>query len=351
MSSNQLTIYPDCIDQWFPTEQQRNYVSQLMGTGDRPIGLTRCRAEYFVRLWAYLSLKEQWKGGETLQNPLRDLHSPKGFIPCTHREAAEVFYAQKERGSDRAAGMMLDSLEALGLIEKQFDGNTICIQVKAPPKLTAPQTDTAPLQFQVDAFDPRSDATAVAHFLARSYAWMNGESCHLIARRLRKWAKDYPAGMRVLRRCDRGTPVGFYCFYPTTSASEKNFFLPPRQSLYLSSQGKADPFEAAVPSDEDCTSVFVRSWVIDAPYMQDAQIYQLLQDSQQVLTQMLEDFPNLSDFYSLLIHPKFEKLITTLGFQKLQQDSVLGIYWVYQALDRFLALDLPQALSDVKWGH
>jgi len=35
-----------------------------------------------------------------------------------------------------------------------------------------------------------------------------------------------------------------------------------------------------------------------------------------------------------------------LGFQKTAQDSVLGIYWVYQAIDRFLALDLPQVLSD-----
>jgi len=346
MTLNQLSLYPDCLDQWFSAEQQHNYVSQLIGTGDRRLGLTRCRAEYFVRLWAYLWLKQQCDRQETIQPPLTHLNLPNGFIPCTHREAAAVFYGQKERGSDRAAGMMLDILVALGLIEKQFDGNTICIKVNAPPKLAESQTETTEVQFQVDAFDPRNDATLVAHFLARNYDWMNAENCHLIARRLRKWAKQYPAGMRVLRRCDLDHPIGFYSFYPVASESEKNFFLPPRQSLHLNSEQEADPFGVAVPGDEDCTSVFVRSWTIDAPYFQVPQITQVLQDCQHVLKRMREEFPNISDLYGLIIHPSMAQVAEALGFQKTAQDSVLGIYWVYQAIDRFLALDLPQVLSD-----
>jgi hypothetical protein len=43
---------PASIDQWFPVEQQRKYVSQLKGR----VGVTRRRAEYFVKLWAYLLL-------------------------------------------------------------------------------------------------------------------------------------------------------------------------------------------------------------------------------------------------------------------------------------------------------
>jgi hypothetical protein len=81
-------------------------------------------------LWIYLLLKHQQELGVELRQPLTQLHIPEGFIACTHREAAELFYAQKERGSDRAAGMMIDKLLALGLIEKQFDGNCF---VSHPP--------------------------------------------------------------------------------------------------------------------------------------------------------------------------------------------------------------------------
>ena len=56
-----------------------------------------------------------------------------------------------------------------------------------------------------------------------------------------------------------------------------------------------------------------------------------------------QDFPNLCDLHTLIIHPSFEAMAATLGFQKMglptHRDPQL--YWMYQALDRYLALDIP----------
>jgi hypothetical protein len=345
-------IAPEYIDEWFPIEQQSTYVSLLMNPARRPVGLTRCRAEYFVRLWVYLLLKQKSTSGDSVQQPLLELNLPKGFIPCTHREAAIVFYAGKERGSDRAAGMILDKLVALGLINKEFDGNTICLQINSLPQLLDPCESKTDLQFKPDTFDPRTDAVLVANFLARNYNWMNSNTAavpHHIARVLRQWAQQYPTGMRVLRRCDNFNPVGFYIFYPTAPESDQNFFLPPRMSLHLSSTHAEDPIEMAKPGDRDCASIFIRSWTIDRPYMQHAQICQLLEDCQQTLRRMQDDFPNLCDLYALTIHPVLEKLAITVGFQKTHQDVVVGISWMYQSIDRFLALDIQKALSGVEF--
>jgi hypothetical protein len=57
------------------------------------VGLTRRRAECFVRLWTYLLLKQQQELGDVLRQPLTQLQVPKGFVACTHREAAELFYS------------------------------------------------------------------------------------------------------------------------------------------------------------------------------------------------------------------------------------------------------------------
>jgi hypothetical protein len=133
---------PESINQWFPLEQQHKYVSLLRGR----VGVTRRRAEYFIKLWAYLLLKQQEEVGKRLQRPLTQLEIPEGFVPCTHREAYEIFYAQQNngRGSERAAGMMIDQLVALGLIEKDFDGNSTCIRIRSLP--LNPQESTCALE-------------------------------------------------------------------------------------------------------------------------------------------------------------------------------------------------------------
>ena len=338
---------PEFIDQWFPIEQQRNYISMLIGR----VGLTRRRAECFVRLWTYLLLKQQQELGAGLRQPLSQLQVPKGFVACTHREAAELFYAHKDRGSDRAAGMMLDKLLALGLIEKQFDGNCL-YQIRSLPHFTPSLKPAEPTKLKLDAFNPRTDAVPVASFLAHNYNWMNKNTTavpHKIKQLLRSWAEQYPTGMRVLRRCDNSHPVGFYLLYPTATESEEKFSLPPSKSLHLSSASDIDPLKIANSKNpEDCTSLVVRSWMIDTPYKNWNNVYQFLDDLQKTLGRMQIDFPNLCDFYALIIHPKYEELALALGFQKIGPDPKLSIYWMYTAVDQFLALNIAQALSKLE---
>ncbi|MDY6938994.1 MAG: hypothetical protein SWY16_15145 [Cyanobacteriota bacterium] len=338
---------PQTLDRWFPLDRQYQYVERLK----TQVGFTRRRAECFVRLWGYLFLKQQFSLGKPLAPPVDRLSLPDGFVSCTHREAADLFYADRDRGSPRAAGMTIDKLAALGYLEKQFDGNTICLRIRSVPQPENLAAASESLDFFLDAFDPRTDAIPVASFLARNYNWMsNGNMAfipHRIARLLRGWAKRYPQGMRVLRRSDNLNPIGFYLLYPTAATSEENLFLPPKKSMHLSSTQEIDPLEMALPGDESCMSVFVRSWAIDRPYLQPPQILQLLEDSQQVLGQMQADFPNLCDLYALLFHPFYEKLTTVLGFQKTVCEPMSSVCWGYIAIDRFLALDISDAILDL----
>ncbi|WP_017656112.1 hypothetical protein [Fortiea contorta] len=340
---------PESINQWFPIEQQRKYISQLRGR----VGVTRRRAEYFVKLWAYLLLKQQQELGKRLQRPLTELELPAGFVPCTHREAQEIFYGERERGSDRSAGMMIDKLVALGLIEKDFDGNTTCIRIcSLLPNLQNSALAEKSLKLLPDNFNPRTDAIPVASFLARNYNWMNKKTValpHRIAKILRGWAEQYPTGMRVLRRYDTQDAVGFYILYPVARESEANFFLPPRNSLHLSATWDTDPFEIAIPGDRHCTSIFVRSWQIDQAYKQQINVCEFLQDVQKTLMQMQVDFPHLCDMYTLAMHPGDEQLALALGFQKTHQDSQLPLHWLYIPLDKYLKLHVKLAVSGLKF--
>lgn len=349
-SNNLWDMTPEYLNQWFPIEQQRKYVSRLINEFDmnrRRFGITRRRAEYFVRLWAYLLLKQQQEQGQNVRHPLTQLHLPDGFIPCTLREAEAIFYSDKERGTERAAGMMLDRLVSLGLIKKDFDGNTICIQILSQPELTESPKVVEPVEIKVDDFDPETDAIPVATFLASNYKWMNKNTAapYKIARLLRDWAEQYPIGMRVLRHYETLYPVGFYVFYATAKASEKNFFLAPSKSLHLSSANEIDPIKRAMPGDGNCTSIFVRSWMIENHYMQQEHVCKFLEDTKKTMTRMQADFPNLCDMYSLIIHPRYEKLSEALRFQKIGQDSQLPVYWVYKPIKKFLALDMEEAVS------
>jgi hypothetical protein len=158
---------------------------------------------------------------------------------------------------------------------------------------------------------------------------------------LRGWAKEYTTGMRVLRRVDNLNPVGFYLLYPTASESEANFFTSPNKSLHLSAINEQDPFKMASVGDENCLSVFIRSWMIDANYLDKYRLI-FLQDAQKTLQKMTLDFPNLCDLHTLIIHPDYEKLAAVLGFQKTIQESPNSIYWMYLGLDRFLSLDMSE---------
>ncbi len=339
-------LNPEDLDRWFLPEQQRHYVSILLGR----IGLTRRRAECFIRLWAYILLKQQFILDNAIANahPIEKLIIPDDFIPCTHREAAALFYANRERGSERSAGMMIDKLSALHLLNKQFDGNTLCLQIHPSLNLHAHIAPEPILDTCIDAFNPRTDAIPVATFLARNYNWMNQNTDTLpqnIARWLRLWAQQYDIGMRVLRREDNLNPVGFFVLYPIAVRSEDRFFMAPTKSLHLCSARETDPIAMAQLGDVECNTVFIRSWMLDPPYNQKLHQVQLLKDTQQSLKRLRQDFPNVCDLYALIIHPSYEELIETLGFQKTYQDPLLSIYWAYIAIDRFLGLNMEQKVA------
>jgi hypothetical protein len=326
------------VNRWFPLDRQRTAIAQLL----QQVGITRIRAEYFIRLWVYLLVKQTQSQNLAAKPPLADLTLLSEPVICTYREAANLFYGEKEQGSDRAAGLMIDKFAALGLIRKYFDGNTTSIEILPIPALLGTPSPQLAVEVTPDAFNLRSDAVPVAYLLAANYNWMNRSlqtTPHRIAKLLRGWNQQYAIGMRVLRRTDNENPVGFYLLYPVASESEVCFFNDPNRGLHLSSESETDPFVMAQPGDEQCLALFIRSWVIEAPYLSTHQAI-FLKDAQQVLHQMKQDFPNLCDLYSMIMHPAYEALATSLGFQKMR-NSPSSIYWMYRSLDRFLDLEIP----------
>lgn len=340
---------PEYLEKWFPIEQQRNYVSMLVKRGG---GLTKRRAEYFVRLWAYLLVKQLHESGHRLVQPLTKLELPQGWVACTHREAAEVFYSKKERGSDRSAGMMIDQLAALGLIEKQHDGNNICIQVTPWSELLDPPQSAEAVELIIDDFNPRTDAVLAANLIDRHYVQTAKDATvapHQITQTLRDWAKQYSTGMRVMRRSDNFHPVGISIIYPTAKESEANFFLPPGKTRFFTSDMQNDPFKIAVPGDMDCSCAFLRAWAIDNPYLEYETICNFVEDLQRTLVKAQADFPNLCDLYCVAMSPIYGELARVLGFQRTYQDPTRSIYRIYVPVDRFLALNVRQSLSGLKF--
>jgi hypothetical protein len=338
----------DNLNEWFPLSEQYKYVSQLQGR----VGLTRRRAEYFVKLWAYLLIKQEHELGRRPKLPLTQLDLPSGFVPCTHREAQEIFYGNSDRGSDRAAGMMIDKLVGLGLIEKKFDGNNVCIRVKYLLPNRDNFVDVNAVDLFPDAFNPRVDAIPVAIFLARYYNWIDSKNVVVpqrIARILRNWATLYPTSMRVLRRRDTQNAVGFYILYPVAKESEENFFISPRKSLYLAIDMDVDPLQMAAPPDASCTAIHVRAWQIDLPYKCKANVNMFLTDAQNTFRKMQADYPNLCDIYTIPLHPSDQQLIHALGFQSISHDSQSSLGWAYIALDKYLALNIEQALTHINF--
>ena len=329
----------ETLNQWLPPRLYQKHLSLVMAR----VGMTKRRAECFLRLWLYLLLKERCQQLLLTTPPLTSLTFPGGLIECSCREAAKIFYGDQERGSDRSAGMMLDKLVALGLIRKQFDGN--CTQIELlplPELLDLEKMPTSVPTATPDDFDPRCDAIPIANLLSNNYNWLsrNTEAVpYRIANILRDWAARYGTGMRVLRRHDNQNPVGFYVLYPTQRDSEINFFAAPSRGLHLSQVADVDPFKVASSGDLHCRAVFVRSFMVEKLYQLPCQVA-FLQDAQITLTKMRQDFPNLMDMYTLIIHPSYAELARSLGFPKTGADPKLPIQWMYQAVDRFIALDI-----------
>ncbi len=327
-------IHPADLSRWFSPDQQARYVKLLLGQH----GLTRRQAQCFVRLWAYGLIKQR---GQLLTAPLEKLEPLQGPMACSQREASYLFYAETDRGSDRAAGLMINQLAEKRLLKKEFDGNITHLSLRPPANL-CDDDDCLSIPLYTDDFNPRLDVVSVAKFLSKNYNWMIEEtqtSTHQITQSLRQWAQLYPEGMRVLRRQDNHHPVGFYMLFPTHSESEQNFFLPPTMSLYLSSIETEDPVKLAAVGDRNCYSVYIRSFQVDPPYQQISSMTQLLRDAQATLRTMQGNFPNLCELYAPNIYPEGEALSLALGFEMMATDPKVSLCWMHLALDRFLALD------------
>ncbi|NJR67344.1 MAG: hypothetical protein HC771_00780 [Synechococcales cyanobacterium CRU_2_2] len=325
------------LAQYFPLATQQQYVEQFHQRYDY---LTRYQAECFVRLWGYCLIKRHTERASALPSrPLDSLEPLDRSVSCTQREAAELFYAGRERGSDRSAGMMLDKLADKKLVRKEFDGNLTYISICPPAGFIVDEEECQALGLVADDFNDRTDAVPVASFLKKNYSWLNPKReirTHNIIQRLRQWAEQYPKGMRVLRRKDNGQAIGFYIIFPTHSSSECKFSDPPSESLYLFSTKMEDPIRLAAAGDTSCYAVFIRGWHIEPSYRHSQAVLQLLQDAQQRLEKMRGDFPNLCDLYTTSINPEVEALGQALGFQSTVQDPKLSLSWLYLALDHFL---------------
>ena len=176
---------------------------------------------------------------------------------------------------------------------------------------------------------------------------------HNIKRGIRQWARQYPKGLRVLRRDSTQEPVGFAAFFPAHPDSEEKFDLPPSRSLHLNRLNvrQEDPIQIATPGDPDCYTVFVRSWQIQLSVWSYGTACELIKDSQATLKQMRQDFPNLSDIYTIAIHPLSEDFALTLGFRQMKADPDSSLCWLYMPLDRFLALDYEDILLNFDYSR
>ncbi|MBE9032946.1 hypothetical protein IQ266_24730 [filamentous cyanobacterium LEGE 11480] len=344
-----MSIQPEAIDRVFAPGLQKDYIKDFQKRG----GLTRRRSECFVRLWGYLL----WKYQSTITEsdaPLQitELELVPEFISCTHREAAVLFYPDAERGSDRSAGLMMDKLVALGLLDKQFDGQTQCWKVREQPEMVLVEDEVAP-NVIADYFNPITDSVQAGRLMTRAFSELVRDAsatAYKITKSLRKWGKIYAPCIRVLRREDTQNPVGVIVLYPTAEKSEQLFFDSPSKGFYMTNDREDDPFEMAHPGDETCTCIYVRAWLIDQEYLNAETMQLLIETTQATLREMREDYPALCDIYSLIIHPSYEQLRRIMGFEKTVQDSQRSYTWVYLAIDRYIALDAASTVVALTAG-
>lgn len=329
------------VNEWFPPTHQNRYVEAIV----RQSGiLTFKQALCFVRLWAY-ALKYSGQ-----QSPIGTLKRHVGTFPCSHRDAADLFYYDQPRGSERSAGMMIDQLVAKNLVKREpFNGGATRLSLNIPTGFLLKGNHFHNIQLYTDTFSHRNDTALVATFLKESYSFVNQSSkttSFQIKKALRQWNKEYPSGLRVLRKISNKEPVGFTALFPTHPSCEENFDLPPSSSMHLCTLGNEDPIKVAQPGDKACYAVFIRSWQIKWCYWERTTVTQFLQDTQATLKQMQKAFPNLCDVYAIAIHPRLEDLAVKLEFRPLKADSNTSLRWLYTPLDRLLELDADEVLAD-----
>lgn len=334
------------INEWFPPTHQQLHIETIIGQ----FGLTRRQATCFVRLWGYAYAQQSDKSP-----PLKLLSRHVESFCCSHSEAASLFYCDHPRGSDRAAGMMIDQLVGKHLVRREpFDGGPTRLGLKIPHSFLPKATSAPDSQLYTNAFNGRQDTSFVAALLEKSYGWVSQRSettSFKIAKVLRRWATQYPDGLRVIRKVVDDEPVGFTALFPTHPDSEEKFHLPPSSSLYLSTMDSDDPIKMASPGDAECYAVFIRSWQVKPTYWDYPTVCQFMQDAQTTLRRMQQSFPNLCDLYSIAIHPALESLALALGFKPMKADPNSSLHWIYMPLDQFLALDIDEVLVEYDFNR
>ncbi|MEB3210728.1 MAG: hypothetical protein VKL39_05215 [Leptolyngbyaceae bacterium] len=334
------------ISEWFPRTEQNRYVEAIAGQS----GLTRKQATCLVRLWGYAVLQHSGKS-----EPITSLNQQVTTVICSHRDAANLFYYDQSRGSERSAGMMIDQLVEKRLMQREpFDGGPTRLSLQIPETFIPKDANPDHSSVYADAFQVRRDTSFVATLIEDSYSWVSHQveaPTFQITKGLRRWYEKCPNGLRVLRKESDQEPVGFAALYPVHGDSEENFHYPPGKSLYLSTPDIEDPMKMAPPGDATCYAIFIRAWRVEWSYWNYGAVSLFLEDTQNTLRQMQAQYPNLCDVYSMAIHPRLEALASVLGFKQMKADPTSALRWIYIPLDRFLALDIDDVIADFDFSH
>lgn len=350
---------PHEVDVWFPPQYRKPYVEYLMGLllENRPV-FTPSQAEYFVRLWGYGYLRQE----ERTKIPIEFLSPKIRPFRCSQREAADLFYGKDEK-EGRAAGSMLKALCRTPFVSRQsYQGakNRSLITLDALDKLVLPNHRESKENHQKNKiyaaqFDPKNDRNDVVPFIDSLYS----SDPHFpksveknIRGGLKDWSKRYPEGMRVIRYVDEesGKPeetIGLVAAFPVHEESDDIFYQSPRSSFYLGTftKGMEDPIKYAAKGD-DCESVCIRCWQLNPKRWTRTNALLLFNETQNILRDMQREYPGLETVYSIPIHETLEKFARSIGFQLKETRNPQDLYWLHIALERFLAIDGEQVLTN-----
>ncbi len=339
-------IKPADILEWFPPKYQQPYAKHLIGKS----GLTPAQAQHFVRLWGYGYLLQH--GPEYA--PITTLNRRISSFFCSQSEAAALFYAEGQ-GAPRSAGLMINKFVDKQLVRKErFSGNKTRISLFIPENFELPDS-TQSENIYADAFNPRNDIPHMARLLEGLFSFDDKRPKSMtnnLKRGLRQWGRRYPDGIRVLRLAPNNNPIAFAAIFPIHQDSEIIFDLPPSESLYLSRLHlkSKDPIQFAPPGDLDCHTAYIRSWEIDTDFWNHETAVLMAQDTQTTLQQIHKDYPELSEIYSIAIHPRLEAFATALGFEVMNPDPNTSLCWLYISLDSFLSLDVNKVLKNFDYN-
>lgn len=335
-------IDPADVLAWFPEKIQQRYARHLIGKS----GLTPTQARHFVRLWGY---------GYLVQNgleyaPITTLDRRISSFFCSQSDAAALFYTES-RGAPRSAGLMINQFVAKQLVRRElFSGNKTRISLSIPESFELPG-NTSPGKIYADAFNPRNDLPQIALLLEGLFSFDHKRPKSILnnlRRGIRAWSQRFPAGLRVLRLSPKNNPIGFAAIFPIHPDSDIVFDLPPSQSFYLNRfhLDAEDSIQFAHPGDPQCRIAYIRSWEIHRDFWNYHNALMMTQDTQATVRKLCKDYPELSQVYSIAIHPRLAAFATALGFESMTPDPNTSLYWLYISLDNFLALDAEELLAD-----